>query len=161
MSAAENLGVDKVRSTAFDEFVRASEPRLRHALTAAFGPVDGRAAAVDALSWAWEHWERVSAMANPVGYLFRVGQTAARRSSARAFPVLATVESDGVILPLDPELVEGLRTLSEQQRLVVLLVHAFAWTVRETAEALDLAPSTVQTHAERGLDRLRRHLENS
>lgn len=161
MSSAENLSVDAADTAAFDEFVRISEPKLRHALTAAFGPVDGRAAAVDALSWAWEHWNQVREMTNPVGYLFRVGQTAARRSFARPFPIDAIVEADGVTLPLDRDLLRALHALSEQQRLVVLLVHAFAWTIRDTAEALELAPSTVQTHAERGLGRLRQLLEQT
>lgn len=161
MSSVESLRVDNGDTAAFDEFVKASEPRLRHALTAAFGPVDGRAAAVDALSWAWEHWDQVRDMANPVGYLFRVGQTTARRSWARPFPIEAVVEADGVTLPLDRDLLRALHALSEQQRLVVLLLHAFAWTIRDTAEALELAPSTVQTHAERGLARLRQLLEQT
>ena len=35
--------------------------------------------AADAFAWAWEYWDEVRAMANPVGYLYRVGQSAARR----------------------------------------------------------------------------------
>jgi hypothetical protein len=36
----------------FSAFVRRTEPRLLQALVATYGPVDGREAAVDALSWA-------------------------------------------------------------------------------------------------------------
>ncbi|MEZ5248715.1 MAG: hypothetical protein R2713_05700 [Ilumatobacteraceae bacterium] len=77
----------------FERFMAMAEPRLRTALTAAYGPVNGRAAAVGALSWAWEHWSRLSVMANPVGYLFRVGQTSARRQQATAFPLDADVRA--------------------------------------------------------------------
>ena len=40
-----------------------------------------------------------------------------------------------------------------------MLVHAFGWTIRDTARTLMVAPSTVQTHLERGLARLRQLLE--
>ena len=64
---------DRSRSSdrRFAAFVADAEPRLRMALVAAYGPVDGREAAVDALSWAWENWDRLQEMANPVGYLYR------------------------------------------------------------------------------------------
>ena len=73
---SSDLGQD---TDAFTAFVGKAEPRLRRALVATYGPVVGREAALDALSWAWEHWQRLAPMANPVGYLYRVGQTAARR----------------------------------------------------------------------------------
>jgi DNA-directed RNA polymerase specialized sigma24 family protein len=41
----------------------------------------------------------------------------------------------------------------------VVLCHGFQWTHREVAELLDLSPSTVQNHVERGLANLRRALE--
>lgn len=72
------------RTAVFTEFVELTEPRLRRALVASYGPAVGREAAVDALSWAWEHWERIDGMQNPVGYLYRVGQTAT--TSPRTWP---------------------------------------------------------------------------
>ena len=101
-------------------------------------------------------------MSNPAGYLFRVGQTAARRMKARAYPDSADHRATtDQRRTLDIDLLRSLGELSEQQRLVVLLVHAFGWTVRDTADFLELAPSTVQTHAERGLARLRSSLPDS
>ena len=38
-----------------------------------------REATVEALSYGWEHWARVAAMANPVGYLYVVGRDRATR----------------------------------------------------------------------------------
>ena len=61
------------------------EPRLRRALVASFGPVEGRAATVDALSWAWEHWDRIDSAGNKLGYLYRVGRT--RLGAMRRGPV--------------------------------------------------------------------------
>ena len=151
---------DAQRRDEFETFLRASEERLRVALTASFGVVDGRTAALDALSWAWEHWPRVREMDNPVGYLYRVGQTAARKNRPRPIPII------GEIVHTDQqriahETATAIGRLSDQQRTVVTLVHAFGWTVRDVADVLDIAPSSVQTHSERGLSRLRDLLEES
>jgi len=67
MDTADGLHLDADRETQFDAFVRVAEERLRIALTAVYGPVDGQAAALDALSWGWEHWERLQPMRNPIG----------------------------------------------------------------------------------------------
>jgi DNA-directed RNA polymerase specialized sigma24 family protein len=49
----------------FDEFVETADPRLRRALVAAYGTSVGREAALDALSWAWEHWDRLPVDVTP------------------------------------------------------------------------------------------------
>ena len=59
----------------------------------------------------------------------------------------------------NPELVPALGRLSAQQPTDVMLVHAFGWTIRDVARTLEVAPSTIQTHLERGLERLRILLE--
>ena len=63
----------------FERFVAVEGERLRRALVVSYGVDVGSDASAEALAWAWEHWDRVSDMANPVGYLFRVGQSATRR----------------------------------------------------------------------------------
>ena len=57
----------------FTAFVRDVEPRLLHALVAHYGPVDGREATVDALSWAWENWDRLADVVLMRGADERVG----------------------------------------------------------------------------------------
>jgi RNA polymerase sigma factor (sigma-70 family) len=143
----------------FDAFVLRVEPKLRTALVATYGPADGRDAARDALSWAWENWARVSGMANPVGYLYRVGQSATRRYGSRQIPpqLLTAVEQRQT--EVTPELVPALARLSTQQRTVVVLVHAFQWTLREVAATLEISPSTVREHLDRATTRLRDDLE--
>jgi RNA polymerase sigma factor (sigma-70 family) len=56
---------------------------------------------------------------------------------------------------IEPGLPAALVSLTDQQRVVVMLVYCFEWSLGEVAQLLDLSKSTVQTHAERGLDRLR------
>lgn len=139
----------------FAAFVRDVEPRLLHALVASCGPVEGRAATVDALSWAWEHWDRLDQTSNKVGYLYRVGQTAARRNGSRA-KAAGRESADEQRLPdVEPALMPALAKLSDQQRTVVLLVHAFGWSQTDVAQLLDVNVSTVREHLARGLIRLR------
>lgn len=57
---------------AFTAFFREAEPRLRRALTAAVGAEAEPDAAAEALSYGWQHWDRIAAMDNPVGYLYRM-----------------------------------------------------------------------------------------
>ncbi|HEY7468718.1 MAG TPA: hypothetical protein VIC07_04205, partial [Acidimicrobiia bacterium] len=52
---------------AFTEFARVAEPRLRLALGAAFGFDLAQEATAEAIAFAWEHWDRVTRAANPVG----------------------------------------------------------------------------------------------
>ena len=144
---------------AFAAFVRAVEPRLRQALVATYGPVDGREATVDALSWAWEHWDRLRDVGNPGGYLYRVGQSAVRRFGTRPMPVGVFQVSDEARPDLSPELVPALARLSAQQRTVVVLVHAYGWSQAEVATLLEINPSTVREHMNRALARLRDELE--
>ena len=75
------------RAHDFDAFVRDLEPGLRRALVASFGPVAGRAVTVDALSWAWENWERLATIDNKRSYLYRVGRSALRHYESRTIPV--------------------------------------------------------------------------
>lgn len=145
---------------AFTAFVGDAEPRLRRALVATYGPVVGREAALDALSWAWEHWQRLETMTNPVGYLYRVGQTAARRQvQTRPVAVPPPTGDAGSPDPV-PELEPALERLSEQQRGAVVLVHGYGFSLREAAGVLDVGVSTLREHLGRGMARLREAMED-
>ncbi len=143
----------------FRAFVREVEPQLLNALVATYGPADGREATVDALSWAWEHWDRLDGVSNKVGYLYRVGQTASRRFAARGLPLAGSQASQSRLPEMEPGLTPALAALSDQQRTVVMLVHAFDWSQTEVAVLLDVTPSTVREHLRRALERLRHDLE--
>jgi len=140
----------------FEEFVATHERRLRQALTAAFGIDHGRDAAADALAYAWEHWDRVAAMANPAGYVFVVGRDRQRRQGRdrRSKPVF-DVGPEPAEPWCEPALVAQLAGLSDRERIAVMLVNGFEWSLSEVAELLGVSKSTVQTHAERGMAKLR------
>jgi DNA-directed RNA polymerase specialized sigma24 family protein len=142
----------------FEEFYVVAEPRLRHALVAALGANRGREGAAEALAYAWEHWDRVGGMEYPLAYLFRVGQS---RTRGRASRVMFPAPPDVSLPWIEPGLPRALATLSEHQRVAVVLAHGFGWTHREIAELLDVSASTVQNHVERGIAKLRTALEVS
>jgi hypothetical protein len=62
----------------FEEFVDDARIRLARAFTAAYGPDRGQEALAEAMAYAWTHFDELRAMDNPVGYLFRVGQSRTR-----------------------------------------------------------------------------------
>ncbi len=137
----------------FTEFFEMAEPRLRRGLSAMYGPEVGRDAAAEALEYGWEHWERVRGMEHPVGYLFRVGRSRARKLG-RTLAVFPDV--DAAHWPwVEPGLPGALATLSERQRTVVVLLHSFAWTHAEVADALRISRGSVQRHEQRALRKLR------
>ncbi len=141
----------------FTEFVESTEPRLRHILSAAFGSEAGMEATADALAYGWENWERVRAMENPAGYLYAVGRDRARRAKRRRRPVFFPVDTDRSPW-VEPALPKALSRLPERQRVVVMLLHCHQWTMSEVAELLGVSKSTVQSHAERGMARLRERM---
>ena len=155
------------RAVQFAEFVAAVEAPLRRALVAAYGPDLGGEAAADALAYAWEHLERLSAMDNPVGYLWRVGQTSVRRATRRRWreqpwpgPTKDPRTSPAADLG-DTGLQTAVARLTAHQRVAVVLVHGFAYTLAEAAAVLGCSVSSLRNHLDRGLTRLRHDLDDA
>lgn len=137
----------------FVAFVRSMEFGLRAALVARHGADRGREAANDALTYGWQHWDLVSRMENPAGYLYRIGERRARRR--RLVPVVQRDEPAYSEPWVEPGLAAALSSLSKRQRQAVMLIEAYELKFREAADLLGLSISSVQTHYERGLSRLR------
>ncbi len=145
----------------FEQFVSGVGPRLRRALVARFGVEMGTEAFADAMAWAWEHRDRLKTMTNPVGYLYRVGQSSAsaQRRSRRRTVLLA---SDlGTIDGVEPnfELLASLSRLRPEQRVAVLMVHAHGASYAEVADILEISVAAVTNHVHRGIRKLRAAME--
>lgn len=140
----------------FDDFVAGDGSRLRAGLVAAYGPDVGADATAEALAYGFEHWERVGRMANPTGYLYRVGQTEARRHFRSARPSgFLPEQALGGLPDFEPGLAPALEALSEAQRVAVVMVHALGWAQVDAAAVLGIDVSTLRTHLVRGLTKLR------
>jgi len=136
----------------FEEYIADARIALARAFTAAYGLERGQEALAEALAYAWAHFARLRTMDNPTGYLYRVGQS--RTRPRRRPPVFPSPVVRG--LPeVEPGLGDALVTLTESQRVCVVLVYAYEWTYREVGDLLGISRSTVQNHLERGLARLR------
>ena len=128
------------------------------ALVARYGPELGPDVSAEMEAWAWEHQGQVLAAANPAGYLFRVGQSRARRYLRwrRTAPWSPLPERDG--FP-DVDLDQAVADLPHSQRSAVLLVHAFGYSYAEAAHLLGTSEGSIRNHLHRGMERLRTRLE--
>ncbi len=131
-------------------------PLVRRALLARYGAEAGGEAAAEAIAWGWEHGELLQQIANPAGYLYRVGQSAAKRGRRRAtrasFPV-EPVWQDAPQLPGD--VFDALCRLRTDQRVAVLMVHGYGFSYAETAGVMGVTEDSVRNHVHRGMRRLR------
>lgn len=143
----------------FEAFVDDVGRMLERALVARYGLEIGREAAADAIAYAVEHWSDVAEMANPVGYLYRVGQSSARRHLRWQRPDVVVREPLSSDQVLDVDLQRALMQLRVEQRVAVFLVHCFGHSYREVAEILDTTTGNVTNHVSRGLARLRELME--
>jgi DNA-directed RNA polymerase specialized sigma24 family protein len=151
-------GAEVDSQAAYEAFALVAQPRLERALAARFGAQVGLEACAYAMAYGWEHWQRVGRMANPVGYLFRVGETSARRQHRRGRLVVLPPEAPYVMGDPEPQLASALASLKPDQRVAVLLVHGYGWSYAEAAEMLDVPLTTVRNHLHRGIRHLRRTL---
>lgn len=138
----------------FERFVADVEPRLRAALVAACGPERAADAVQEALVYGWRHWDRVSAMDNPAGYLYRVARSRIRWPRPRTRLTFASPGEVGVP-DVEPRLPQALADLTERQRVAVFLAEGCDWTYQEVADLMDVSVSTVRNHLRRGMGRLR------
>jgi RNA polymerase sigma factor (sigma-70 family) len=165
--AVAHLGVVRLYlvmdEESFARMFETVEPRLRRALVAWYGPVVGKEAAADALSWAWEHRDRLDGVGDVGGYLFRVGQSAAKRDLQRRRPIGSPKRSECSEREssFEPRLDAAMANLSGQQRAAVLMVHGYGYSFRDAAEVLGVSLATLRTHLGRGMERLRHELEVS
>lgn len=158
-----NTTSERLSEMSFEDFVVEVEPRLRHALVATAGQERGREATAEALVYGWEHWDEVSVMANPAGYLYRVGRSRVRvrgrHSKFTATPLdEAAVAGPSRIPEIEPGLGQALAHLSERQRVAVFLIHGMDWKRQDVADLLGISVNSVGSHLDRGLAKLRSRL---
>jgi len=139
-------------TTTFETFFRTEHARLYRAMCLVVG---NRHEAEDVLQVAflrvYERWERVRAMDDARGYLYRVAMNEFRsryRRSVRAAKravSLAPPPDDAFVAIEDHEAVRAaLRELIPQQRAAIVLTALLGYTSEEAGEVLGMAPSTVR-----------------
>jgi RNA polymerase sigma factor (sigma-70 family) len=149
--------MDASADEGFTEFFETAEPKLRRALISLYGADVGSEASADALGWGWQNWARLGSMQNPVGYLYRVGQTSARRHlSKNPVPVDRGQAAHARLPELDPGLRSALVSMPRNQRVAVVMVHGYGYRHQDVADLLDCSASSVANHVQRGMAKLRK-----
>jgi RNA polymerase sigma-70 factor, ECF subfamily len=152
-----------VAATAFEAFVAEHQDRLFGALCLITGDrSEAEDIAQEAFLRVLERWDRVEAMEEPGGYLFRVSMNLFRSRRRRAAVALRRM-----VLPSAPatdafEAVDDrtvvLRALSDlvpEQRAALVVTGLYGLSSDEAADVLGVQPSTVRARASRARAALR------
>jgi RNA polymerase sigma-70 factor (ECF subfamily) len=133
----------------FDTWYAAEHPRMITSMLALCGNrADAAEVTDEAFARALSHWDRVSVMASPTGWVFRVASNQARRRwrrrslERRLLPRLATRE---VVDGPSGEAWLLVRDLLIRQRTAVVLRHVGHLTEAEIGEVMSIGRSTVSS----------------
>jgi DNA-directed RNA polymerase specialized sigma24 family protein len=147
----------------FETWYRHEHPRLVTLLAASTGDAPlARDAADEAVARAFERWERVSCMASPAGWTYRVAlNIVRRRARRRAFEhrILRRIRPEHIPGPTG-ELWLLVAALPSRQRTAVLLRHVGQLTEREIAEVMGIARGTVSSTLRSAYRRLGSEIED-
>lgn len=159
MSVATNVGT-------FEDFFEQTHRRLFGALCLVTGDRhEAEEIMQDSYLKVWERWERVAAMDDPTGFLFRTAMNLFRSRYRRARVAVrraaaASVPGDDLAMIEDrDEVVRALRPLTPSQRASVVLTSMFGFTSVEAARMLGTKPATVRAHAARARADVRANAE--
>ena len=144
-------------SDGFDALIEQIRAKLLPALVAKWGIEVGSDLCSDVEEYVWEHRAKVTRMENPLGYLYRVAQSKSR-SHVRWMKRTTFPSRFPDIVHEDPalhDMLQMLAALTDDQRVSVMLVHAFGWPYADVAELLGVTRSVVNHHVHRGLAQLR------
>ena len=150
----------------FSSLFRAEYPSLVRAfflLTADAG--EAEEIAQEAFARAYERWDRVSRMASPAGYVYRIGLNLNRHRLRH----LAVQARRALAMRRDPfsderpelriEIAEAIASLTRGQREAFMLVDWLGVSVEEAARILRLAPASVRSRVHRARRILRDRLD--
>ncbi len=119
----------------------------------------------DAFLKLWERWDRVLAMDDPTGYLYRTAMNLFRKRYRHAAVVARRAVG---LAPRRDEFAEAdakravsgaLATLAPRQRAALVLTELVGYTSEEAGRALGIKAGTVRALATQGREALRRSME--
>jgi RNA polymerase sigma-70 factor (ECF subfamily) len=152
----------------FESFFEAERRRLFRALYLMTGDThEAEELTQDAFLKLWERWERVGAMDDPVGYLYRVAMNLARsryRRILRAARVpLAWERSVEPYSAADTRdaVVRALAELAPRQRQAVVMAELLDCSAEETADLMHISTSTVRSLVSQARKAMRTAMEQN
>jgi RNA polymerase sigma factor (sigma-70 family) len=146
----------------FEDFVRAESAKLYRALYLLTGNGhESEEIMQDAFLALWERWDRVGAMDDPTGYLYRTAMNAFRRRTRRARMAVRravpwTPREDPFSQVEDREdVVRALATLEPKQRAAIVLTGLLGYPSEEAGQLLGIGAGSLRVLASRARAHLR------
>lgn len=167
ISVSEPPAIDALEATrSFEAFYEAESRLLFRRLWLVTGNrAEAEELMQDAFLKVWERWDRVGAMEDPVGYLYRTAMNLFRKRYRRA--LLAIRRSVGLepwrddfAAADDRDTVRRvLSTLPARQRAALVLTELLGFSPQEAGEALGIKASSVRSLSHQGRASFRRVME--
>jgi RNA polymerase sigma factor (sigma-70 family) len=149
----------------FEGFFEAEHPRLLRALFLVTGNVqEAEELMQDAFLAVWERWDRVVAMDEPVGYLYRTAmnrfRSRLRRAARAARKAVGAAEGGDAFAEADERdaLARALGRLPERQRSALVLTELLGYGSAEAGRILGVKDVTVRSLASQARAALRKDL---
>ena len=147
---------------AFETFFDSERVRLLGALIVMTGNrAEAEELLQDAFLKVWERWDRVAAMENPSGYLYRTALNLYRRrlrrasvAMRRAFNILPNIDELAGVEVRD-EAVRLLRKLTPRERAAIVITAYLGFSSEEAARLMGINANTVRVLAGRARATLR------
>jgi RNA polymerase sigma factor (sigma-70 family) len=132
----------------------------RVALRLLSNPTAADDVAAEALARTFARWDQVEQLPYRDAWVLRVTTNLALDLLRRRQPAVTAAEIDYLedAAAIRLALAAALRQLPGRQREVVVLRYLADYSEHDVAAALGIAPGSVRTHMQRGLEALRRHL---
>jgi RNA polymerase sigma-70 factor (sigma-E family) len=147
----------------FEELFQAERKRLFGALCLLTGDrAEAEDLAQDAFVRVWSAWDRVGAMDDPTGYLYRTAMNGARSRHRRSVLAVKRQFRPGdhrdelSMVDQRDVLLRSLGRLTHKQRAAIVLLDLLELSSEEAGTALGMQPGAVRTQASRGRAELRR-----
>jgi RNA polymerase sigma factor (sigma-70 family) len=149
----------------FDEFFLAEYPDLVRALfLLTADQSEAEEIAQEAMTRAFERWERVAGMDSPGGYVYRIAVNLNRRRlrhlavRARRLLAMTPIADSSEVSEVREEIVGAISSLSRRQREAFMLVEWLGMSAEEAGQILGIEPASVRSRVHRARAALRDRL---
>jgi RNA polymerase sigma factor (sigma-70 family) len=148
-------------------FLRHQDQLLRAAFLLTGDAEEAKELSQETFVRVWERWDRVAAMEDPEGYVYRTAmnlwRSRLRRAAIAAGRMFrAPTRTDEIALVAERDAVfRALRALTPRQRAAVVLTELLDHTSEQAAAEMGIRPSTVRVLATQGRAAMREALGRS
>jgi RNA polymerase sigma factor (sigma-70 family) len=163
---ADQRGAEATTPLSFEELFAEHHTRLYRAIYLIVGSThEAEELMQDAFLAVWERWDRVAAMDDPAGYLYRAALNSTRsrfrrlQLAAKRTLSLGEPEDPFAAADLRDQVVRSIRELPERQRAALVLLDLLDLRSEEAAKVLRITPATVRSLASHARATLKHSME--